>query len=965
MIHEASKSESETPSPSPSQPEVFVSYARVDEERVVEIVRLLEERGVTVWRDGEQVLGGQYYGGEIADAIAHSLVVLVTCSPHSFQSVNVQRDVLLNWDDYHRQCIPVWLSVPGETEREIPERFRDSLMGCQWVDAHSDPPDRWLPQSFEALERLGVGTKYRGGQPGQATPTPTSAPTPQPPSAPDASDPARRGPRFRPGDRPVRGADWELEKLLGKGGFGEVWKARHPELPDMQPVALKFCLQLDEKSKDLLRHEANIVLRAQQRFQVSPDAHTNGIVPLVHAYLNNDPPCLEYPYVEAGTLVRLIDEARKSGAGSLRPDQAQQIVLRLAQIVSAAHAATPKLIHRDLKPSNILVERRADGKIVLFVTDFGIGGLASQQVLERTLSASLQQNMSSVLTGSHTPLYASPQQMRGDKPDPRDDVYALGVIWYQLLTGDLTTSAPTGRRWAESLRRNGVSHQTLDLLSSCFESDPADRPADAGVLARSLEALPRSASAKSAGAATRLPVADPAQGTSLHRTAPRGERHADFGELSRAQREGHSRAATIEPGRAPPRRGSPAESGDQPGGPARGAPSPPDTEPKPLPPTPPLEPERSEASAVAPQPHPASTATIASRLGGRRLKLAAVIPALAGLSGVLLYVASKLAPPEPADSSPPPTVASPPASVTPQRRSATAQPEYLTTGVGQIKLRLIPAGQFMMGSDESDPGSHSDEVVVRDGKRRKHLVRITQPFYLGVTEVTRGQFRIFADDTGYKTETEKDGKGAFGWNEETKRFEQNPKFTWQNAGYQQSDEHPVVNVSWNDAQAFITWLSEKEGKAFRLPTEAEWEYACRAGTTTRFSSGDDLESLASVANVADATAKEKFPRWTTIAARDGFVYTAPVGQFRPNAFDLYDMHGNVWEWCSDWYDANYYKQSPTDDPRGPDAAAIRVIRGGGWGGRLEYCKSAYRLRLAPGDRCNAAGFRLALSLSGR
>jgi formylglycine-generating enzyme required for sulfatase activity len=298
-----------------------------------------------------------------------------------------------------------------------------------------------------------------------------------------------------------------------------------------------------------------------------------------------------------------------------------------------------------------------------------------------------------------------------------------------------------------------------------------------------------------------------------------------------------------------------------------------------------------------------------------------------------------------------------------KRPSATAQPEYLTTGVGQIKLRLIPAGQFMMGSDQSDPNSQIDEVVERGGKKQKHLVRIAQPFYLGVTEVTRGQFRIFVDDTGYKTETEKDGKGAFGWNEKTERFEQNPKFTWQDAGFQQSDEHPVVNVSWNDAQEFIAWLSKKEGKAFRLPTEAEWEYACRAGTTTRFSSGDDPESLASVGNVADATAKEKIPRWTTIAARDGFVYTAPVGQYRPNAFGLYDMHGNVWEWCSDGYDEKYYGRSPAVDPPGPYEAANRVIRGGGWGGRLDSYRSAYRLRLAPHDRSNAAGFRLALSQS--
>ena len=116
----------------------------------------------------------------------------------------------------------------------------------------------------------------------------------------------------------------------------------------------------------------------------------------------------------------------------------------------------------------------------------------------------------------------------------------------------------------------------------------------------------------------------------------------------------------------------------------------------------------------------------------------------------------------------------------------------------------------------------------------------------------------------------------------------------------------MVNVSWNDAMAFCKWLSQKEGKTYRLPTEAEWEYACRAGTTTRYYSGDDPETLAKVANVADAAAKAKLTRWMgTTKASDGYVFTSPVGQFKPNTFSLCDMHGNAWQWCADWYDEDY------------------------------------------------------------
>jgi formylglycine-generating enzyme required for sulfatase activity len=276
-----------------------------------------------------------------------------------------------------------------------------------------------------------------------------------------------------------------------------------------------------------------------------------------------------------------------------------------------------------------------------------------------------------------------------------------------------------------------------------------------------------------------------------------------------------------------------------------------------------------------------------------------------------------------------------------------------------MKLTLISAGTFQMGSPERDTEAETVE-------KPQHRVRITQPFYLGVHEVTRGQFRRFVDEAGYQTEAEKDGKGGFGWNEETKKFEQNTRYTWQNPGFEQTDDHPVVNVSWNDAVAFAAWLSRKEGNTYRLPTEAEWEYACRAGTTTRYFVGDDPEGLAAVGNVVDGTGKAKYPDWTgALAARDGYIYTAPVGQFQPNRFGLYDMHGNVYEWCSDGYAADYYKQSPVDDPPGAAGAALRVVRGGCWGFYPRYCRSASRGRSAPVLRNFNVGFRLARVQSSR
>jgi formylglycine-generating enzyme required for sulfatase activity len=172
----------------------------------------------------------------------------------------------------------------------------------------------------------------------------------------------------------------------------------------------------------------------------------------------------------------------------------------------------------------------------------------------------------------------------------------------------------------------------------------------------------------------------------------------------------------------------------------------------------------------------------------------------------------------------------------------------------------------------------------------------------------------------------------------------------------------VVNVSWNDAVKFCEWLSQKEKRTYRLPTEAEWEYACRAGTSTRYWSGDDDASLKGVANVADESLKAKLaanaPRcegWD-----DGQPFTAPVGSFKPNRWGLYDMHGNVRQWCADWYDSSYYRSSPRQGPKGPAAGTRRVWRGGSWLTDARLCRSAYRFGDEPTFRHASFGFRVAL-----
>lgn len=293
-----------------------------------------------------------------------------------------------------------------------------------------------------------------------------------------------------------------------------------------------------------------------------------------------------------------------------------------------------------------------------------------------------------------------------------------------------------------------------------------------------------------------------------------------------------------------------------------------------------------------------------------------------------------------------------------------------------MKMVLVPAGEFMMGSEEqldmlSKIYSQYELRRVQElgDEAPVHRVRINKPFYLGQFEVTVGQFRQFLEASGYIPESVADGTGGYGYNTDydlTKStsgdaFEgRDRKYSWRNPGFTQRDNHPVLNVTWNDALAFAKWLSVKEGVKYRLPTEAEWEYVCRAGTHTRYSNGDNPESLINIANIFDSDAREQWIRWGEFAlsGHDGYAFTSPVGSFAPNAWGFYDMHGNVWEWVHDWYAHDYYEKSPIDDPKGPTDGDVRVRRGGSWHTWSLYARSSYRNWLSPNSRYALVGMRL-------
>ena len=261
----------------------------------------------------------------------------------------------------------------------------------------------------------------------------------------------------------------------------------------------------------------------------------------------------------------------------------------------------------------------------------------------------------------------------------------------------------------------------------------------------------------------------------------------------------------------------------------------------------------------------------------------------------------------------------------------------------------IPGGSFQMGCSPGDGDCQDDERPV-------HTVSI-KPFRMGKYEVTVGQFRRFVEAAGYRTDAERAGTcwavQADGQSAEQARRD------WRNPGFPQTDRNPVVCVSWNDAEAYVQWLSRQGSGRYRLPSESEWEYAARAGGSGRYSFGDSEGMLCQYGNVADRTAQGQFSRWGLAAScDDGALYTAPVGGYRPNGFGLHDLQGNVGEWTEDCYHDSY-ASAPSDGAAWTAGdCARRVPRGGSWNNQPRNVRSSSRHGTAADPRSTVLGFRL-------
>ncbi|MCP4655928.1 MAG: formylglycine-generating enzyme family protein, partial [bacterium] len=251
-----------------------------------------------------------------------------------------------------------------------------------------------------------------------------------------------------------------------------------------------------------------------------------------------------------------------------------------------------------------------------------------------------------------------------------------------------------------------------------------------------------------------------------------------------------------------------------------------------------------------------------------------------------------------------------------------------------IEFVYIQPGDFWVGSPKNEADRESDE--------KRHRVELTRGFWMAKTEVTQAQFEKFVQATGYKTKAEKKGSS---WTWDGSKWIDKEGVSWRDSG---GADHPVVHVSWNDAQEFCKWLSAQVAGRIRLPTEAEWEYAARAGTETATYAGD-----LPIRGICDAPELEKIAWYCGNAGGKAH----PVAQLEPNNWGLHDMLGNVWEWVADWWDAEY-PDEPVTDPLGPERGSSRVFRGGSWFGYEHYCRAAFRGRVTRGPLSGLVGFRL-------
>ena len=700
---------------------------------------------------------------------------------------------------------------------------------------------------------------------------------------------------------------YRLERLIGTGGMGQVWQATdlatHAELGSSEMVALKIL------PPQLTQSPTHAKLLIEEATQARKLAHEN----IVRVYEWAQDPATASYFIIMECLDGEDLEHYLGRQGALPLATVQELLHPVAEALSYAWEKH-KLVHRDLKPGNVFLTAKGDIKLL----DYGIASRV------RNAGSSLGLETPNAGTQGYRAPEAGTYQRQ---PSPRLDVYAVAVMIYQMLEGRMPfddtrsashlPSAPqalNAQQW--QVLQNGFSltaelrPQSVQALLEGLERAAGPSPEELAELARQEQARLAQQQKQAALAAeqareeelkqarVRQEELDQRRKAEIQAAALEKQRQDKLRREQEAQR--HFEAEEARKLRKEALRGQ-------------------------------LRARREADAATALQEH--------QELQRKAIVAKAEAAYRAEQERARREEASRAAA---APAVPPASAAVPAAPAEAVQTVANAEGvlrDDFFDGTGQgPELVLIPSGRFQMGAHETEHKAAlqaGSQQTWLDREKPQHWVGIERPFALARHPVSVGEWRAFVKATGWE------GGGA--------------ETDWDNPGFVQNEQHPVVGVSWNDAQLYLAWLRERTGRQYRLPSEAEWEYACRAGTRTAFNVGDTIST--EQANYDGLYVYNGGPRGVY---RGG---TSPLGTFAPNPWGLYDMHGNVWEWVQDVVHDNY-EGAPVDASawETDGDTSRRILRGGSWLYHPRYLRSALRNGFSTVLSNDIVGFRVARTL---
>ncbi len=788
---------------------------------------------------------------------------------------------------------------------------------------------------------------------------------------------------------------YRLVNKLGEGGMGSVYRAHRLFMNDF--VAIKFMraeVMADSDIRQRFSQEAKVAARMKHPNVVTVydcGETSDGLVYLVMEFLEGE---------------SLGERLQKNG-----PLELDQVIDAGIQICEALRCMLEhNVIHRDLKPDNIMLVPDGQNGFIVKVVDFGVAKLLEADA-----------HLTRVQSRIGSPVYSSPEQYLGKPVDHRTDLYGLGVIFYECLTGRVPFEALTQDELLSAIvhkmpprldkRISGFTSLMADLVHWLLAKDPNDRPRNAMEVAKCLETLRDSKKT--------LQIYQDDEGT--EENASNGHRPG----LVYAREGGAGRNGAAEPGPArarstpvrQPKSGNGVANAQRPN--PRAAATDPVFRPRPI-----RKRIKKKLKRIA---KPASLIVSAAALGFMIWGLVidpegyakvtdaatSLLPwsnapvAVSATKKIKSVVAEKpspsTVPPVRPDSTARSLAAIAPGGSTPpalpfaqssnnvlmnQAGTASAlapRPDVRTsipvlqdgafsraTAINEASAAKSVIRQAVSRNNtaiDAQANALTNMALITDtvyergdisgeggaNERPAHWVRVSD-FWISKYEVTNYEYLQFVEATGRHQPEWRDPNSKYHYQFGSDNF-------YKKLGTALFDpEYPVVGVSWYDAEAYCEWKSLQTGKKFRLPTEAEWELAAAGGgaAKNKYSWGNGAPQIAKGGNVADEELKAVYPDLRMIwrAYDDNFVYTAPVGKFGANAYGVYDMTGNVWEWCYDWYGENEYQRKEGNNPAGPVTGKEKTLRGGSWSDTPEKLRIAFRRGMPPAFRSNNLGFRV-------